>query len=255
MGKIELDPIELKQYARHLSLPGWGMAGQNKLKKAGVLIVGVGGLGTVASLYLAAAGVGRIGLVDKDLVSLSNLQRQILFTTKDVGQSKIPLIEKRLQEHNPNIQLQAYPKWLTRENAAKLIEGYDIIIDGTDNFIARSIINENCIKFGKPYIFGAVSGFDGQLSVFNATHGPCLQCLFPERQGSKCETVLEHSSVLNTVPAVIGTLQATQALKLILGMGEPLVGQLLIFNALELSFNIYEIPKNAQCKTCGCPDD
>jgi len=255
MGKSELESSELKQYARHLSLPGWGKAGQKKLKNTAVLIVGVGGLGTIASLYLVAAGVGRIGLVDEDLVSLSNLQRQILFTINDIGQSKIPLAEKRLMEHNPHIHLQSYPRLLTKENAASLIEEYDIVIDGTDNFTARSIINECCVKFDKPYIHGAVNGFDGQLSVFHATRGPCFRCLFPEPSSSKSEPICEHFSVLNTVPAIIGTLQATQALKLILGVGEPLVGQLLIFNALDLSFNFYEIPKKEQCQTCGNKDD
>lgn len=255
MGKSRIDQIEMTRYARHLSLPGWGIEGQKKLKKSSVLIVGVGGLGTVASLYLAAAGVGRIGLVDKDMVSLNNLHRQILFSTKDIGQSKIPLVEKRLKEHNPHVQIQTHPSFLTKENAARMIGDYEIVIDGTDNFTARLIINEFCAKFDKPYIYGAVNGFDGQLSVFRATDGPCFRCLFPEPLRSKTEPISAHSSILNTVPAIIGTLQATQALKLILGVGEPLVGQLLIFNALTLSLNFYEILKKEQCQTCGSKDD
>jgi len=254
MENIELDATELKRYARHLALPEWGVAGQKKIEKAAVLIVGLGGLGSVASLYLAAAGVGRIGLVDEDLVSLSNLQRQILYATKDIDLPKTALAENRLQELNPNIQLQAYPSRLTKENAVKIIESYDMVIDGTDNFPARLIINETCSCLDKPYIFGAVNSFDGQLSVFHSSRGPCLSCLFPKPPGSNRQPIGEHFAVLNTVPAIIGALQATQAIKLILDMGEPLLGRLLIFNALELSFDIIEIPKRSQCQTCGRPD-
>lgn len=251
MENMGLDPTELERYARHLALPDWGVAGQKKIKNAAVLIVGLGGLGSIASLYLAAAGVGRMGLVDEDWVSLSNLQRQILYTTQDIDLPKAALAEKRLREFNPKIQVQAYPLRLTKENAVELIEGYDVVIDGTDNFATRLILNEICCKLDKPYIFGAVNGFDGQVSVFHASRGPCLGCLFPKLDELGCETVGEHLAVLNTVPAIIGVLQATQALKLILGMGEGLIGHLLIFNALELSFNTFEIPKRTQCKICG----
>jgi adenylyltransferase/sulfurtransferase len=255
MENMDLDQVELDQYARQMALPGWGAAGQKKLKNASVLIVGLGGLGSVSSLYLAAAGVGRIGLVDEDLVSLSNLPRQILYTTKDIGSSKVALAEKRLLEHNPSIQIKSYPTRLTIENAVKIFETFDLVIDGTDNFPARSVINEICINLEKPYIYGAVNGFDGQVSVFDARHGPCLRCLFPDLPSSNRDRIEDHSAVLNTVPAMVGTLQATQAIKLIVGVGEPLLGRLVIFNALEPSFKVFEIHKKPCCQVCGRPGE
>lgn len=234
-----------------MSLPGWGAAGQKKIKKASVLIVGLGGLGSVASLYLAMAGVGRIGMVDEDQVSLSNLQRQILYSTKELGHSKAAVAEKQLRDNNPTIQLQAHSLRLTSENATELIKEYDMVVDGTDNFATRMILNEVCCNLDKPFLYGAVSGFDGQVSVFHASKGPCLNCLFPRPENPPDKSDQKYLAILNTVPAIVGALQATQALKLILGKGELLLGRLLIFNALELSVNTVEIPKMPGCEVCG----
>ena len=251
MDNLEFDPLELTRYARHLALPGWGESGQQKIKRASVLVVGLGGLGSIASRYLAMAGVGRIGLMDQDLVSLSNLQRQSLYTMEDIDRPKAVIAKRRLGEINPTTQYEAYHTRLTSENAVELIKGVDVVIDGSDNFPTRVIINDICCELDKPYVYGAVSGFDGQMSVFQASQGPCLRCLFPTPVEHRTTTSKEHLAVLNTVPAMIGSLQATQALKLILGIGESLIGRLILFNALDLSWQTVEIPKRTHCQVCG----
>ena len=251
MENLEFDPLELTRYARHLALPGWGEPAQKEIKNASVLVVGLGGLGSVASLYLAMAGVGRIGLVDQDLLSLSNLQRQPLYMMGDVDRPKAFLAKKRLGKINPTIQYQAYHTRLTSENAVDLIKEYDVILDGSDNFSTRVLLNETCCELNKPYVYGAVSGFDGQVSVFHASQGPCLRCLFPTTAEHRSSTSKEHLAVLNTVPAMIGAVQATQALKQILGVGGTLLGRLYLFNALDLSWQAVEIPKRKHCQVCG----
>ena len=243
--------MEVERYARHLSLPGWGDAGQEKVKKASVLVVGLGGLGCVASTYLAMAGVGRIGLVDADKVSLSNLQRQTLYRTKDIGFPKAVLAEKRLRQINPTVDFKAHQQRLTSENAVGLIKNHDLVLDGTDNLSTRLIINQVCCQLDKPYVFGAVSGFDGQASVFQASQGPCLRCLFPNPPGLGIEPTEEQRAVFNTMPSIIGAVQATQAIKLILGRGDRLWGRLLLINVLDLSFQMVEIPKRKHCQVCG----
>lgn len=251
LKNYRFDTSTADRYARHLCLPGWGTAGQNKLQNASVLVIGLGGLGSVASIYLAMAGVGRIGLLDDDSVSLSNLQRQILYSVKNIHHPKAVVAGRRLGEINPNIHLDTYQTRLTRENALDLSQDYDLVLDGVDNYSTRSILNQVCVNVDKPYIYGAVSGFDGHVSVFWASQGPCLRCLFPNPNEIDLEPQKEHHAVLNTVPSIIGALQATEALKLILGIGELLIGQLLLYNALESSFQIVGVPKKQVCPVCG----
>jgi molybdopterin/thiamine biosynthesis adenylyltransferase/rhodanese-related sulfurtransferase len=247
----ELSHQEILRYSRHLLIPDVGLEGQRKLKAASVLVVGTGGLGSPVSLYLAAAGVGRIGLVDYDLVDFSNLQRQIVHGESGLGKLKVESARKRLHDLNPEIEIDTYNELLTSENAFRIAEPYDIIIDGTDNFPTRYLINDLCVLTGKPNVYGSIFRFDGQASVFYAKEGPCYRCLFPEPPPPGLVPSCAEGGVLGVLPGTIGTIQATEALKLILGIGEPLIGRLLLYDALDLSFQTVKLAKNPDCKICG----
>lgn len=242
---------EYLRYSRHLLVPEVGLEGQRKLKAAAVLIIGTGGLGSPSALYLAAAGIGRIGLVDYDVVDRTNLQRQILHGTSTVGELKVESARARLTDLNPDIQVDIYNQVFTSANAKEIAAPYDLIIDGSDNFPTRYLTNDLCVLTGKPNVYGSVYRFEGQVSVFDARRGPCYRCLFPEPPPPGLIPSCAESGVLGILPGTIGTLQATEALKLILGTGEPLIGRLVLYNALDMSFEYVRLHKNPACKVCG----
>jgi len=242
---------EILRYSRHLLIPEVGLEGQRKLKAASVLVIGTGGLGSPTALYLAAAGVGRIGLVDYDVVDDSNLQRQVIHSTSGIGMLKVESARRRLLDLNPGIQVEIYNEPFTSANAMQIAADYDILIDGTDNFPTRYLTNDLCVLLGKPNVYGSIFRFDGQVSVFDARHGPCYRCLFPEPPPPGLVPSCAEGGVLGVLPGTIGTLQATEALKLILGIGEPLIGRLLLYNALDMSFEFVKLKKNPNCKVCG----
>lgn len=243
---------ERLRYSRHLIMPEVGLKGQERLKAARVLCIGAGGLGSPAALYLAAAGVGTIGLVDPDDVDLSNLQRQILHGTKDIGRKKLDSARDRLRETNPNIEIKLHDCRFTSENAAELVAGYDVVIDGSDNFPTRYLSNDVCVWAQKPNIYGSVFRFDGQSTVF-APHlgGPCYRCLFPEPPPAGSVPNCAEAGVLGVLPGIIGTIQATEAIKLILGVGESLVGRLLHFDALKMMLREFKVRRDPRCPVCG----
>ncbi|GAB4505686.1 MAG: molybdopterin-synthase adenylyltransferase MoeB [Anaerolineales bacterium] len=247
----ELSHEEILRYSRHLLIPEVGLTGQKKLKAASVLVIGTGGLGSPVSLYLAAAGVGRIGLVDYDVVDASNLQRQIVHGTSRLGTLKVESARDRLRDLNPDIQVDTYNEPFTSENAFRIAEPYDIIIDGTDNFPTRYLTNDLCVLTGKPNVYGSIFRFDGQASVFYAKEGPCYRCLFPEPPPPGLVPSCAEGGVLGVLPGVIGAIQATEALKMLLGIGEPLIGKLLLYNALDMSFDFVKLKKNPRCRICG----
>jgi adenylyltransferase/sulfurtransferase len=242
---------EILRYSRHLLIPEVGLDGQRKLKNASVLIIGTGGLGSPTALYLAAAGIGRIGLVDYDVVDSSNLQRQVIHGTHSVGVLKVESARQRLLDLNPDIQVEIYNEPFTSANAMQIAQNYDILIDGTDNFPTRYLTNDVCVMLGKANVYGSIFRFDGQVSVFDAQRGPCYRCLFPEPPPPGLVPSCAEGGVLGILPGTIGTLQATEALKLILGIGEPLIGRLLLYNALDSSFEFVKLRKNPDCKVCG----
>jgi len=242
---------EILRYSRHLLIPDVGLEGQKKLKAASILIIGTGGLGSPVSLYLAAAGVGRIGLVDYDVVEYSNLQRQIIHATSRIDKLKVESARDRLLDLNPDIQVDIYNEAFTSANAMQIAEDYDLIVDGTDNFPTRYLSNDLCVLTGKPNVYGSIFRFDGQISVFDAQRGPCYRCLFPEPPPPGLVPSCAEGGVLGVLPGTIGTLQATEALKLILGIGDPLIGRLLLYNALDMSFEFVKLRKNPKCKVCG----
>lgn len=242
---------EISRYSRHLLIPEIGMAGQEKLKKSSVLVVGTGGLGSPVAMYLAAAGVGKIGLVDFDVVDFSNLQRQIIHGTTTLGNLKVDSAKNRLLDINPDINIEVYNEAFTSDNALSIAEGYDLIIDGTDNFPTRYLVNDVCIKLGIPNIYGSIYRFDGQLSVFNFNDGPCYRCIFPEPPPPGLVPSCAEGGVLGVLPGTIGTLQANEGLKILLGIGSPLSGSLLIYDALDLSFDKVKIRKNPNCQVCS----
>ena len=242
---------EILRYSRHLLIPEVGLEGQKKLKAASVLVIGTGGLGSPVSLYLAAAGVGRIGLVDYDVVDSSNLQRQVIHGTSGIGTLKVESARQRMLDLNPDIQVDVYNEPFTSANAMRIAADYDVIIDGTDNFPTRYLTNDVCVLLGKPNVYGSIVRFDGQVSVFYAKEGPCYRCLFPEPPPPGLVPSCAEGGVLGVLPGTIGTLQATEALKLILGVGEPLIGKLLLYNALDMSFEFVKLRKNPKCKVCG----
>ncbi len=242
---------DLVRYARHFALAEVGPAGQRRLKEARVLLVGAGGLGSPAALYLAAAGVGTLGIVDPDLADLSNLQRQILHGISQLGQRKTESARERLWELNPNVEVIPHPLRLTSANAPALLAGYQLVVDGSDNFPTRYLVNDACILAGKPWVYGAVDRWQGQVSVFGAPGGPCYRCLFREPPPAGLVPTCAQAGVLGAVPGVIGTLQAAEALKLILGVGHSLAGRLLIFDALELSFREVGLSRDPACPACG----
>jgi molybdopterin/thiamine biosynthesis adenylyltransferase/rhodanese-related sulfurtransferase len=247
----ELTQEEVLRYSRHLVIPEVGMEGQRKLKAASVLIVGTGGLGSPIALYLAAAGVGHIGLVDYDVVDESNLQRQIAHGTDRLGMLKVESARKRLLELNPFIQVDVYNEVFSAENAETIASGYEILVDGTDNFPTRYLLNDLAVLTCRPYVYGSVFRFEGQVSVFDARHGPCYRCLFPEPPPPESVPSCADAGVFGVLPGTIGTLQATEVIKLILGVGQPLIGKLLLYDALDMSFEIITLRKSPQCKVCG----
>jgi len=242
---------EILRYSRHLLIPDVGLEGQRKLKAASVLVIGTGGLGSPVALYLAAAGVGHIGVVDFDVVDFSNLQRQVIHATSQIGELKVESARRRMLDLNPAIQVDAYNIPFTSANARQIAQDYDLVIDCTDNFPTRYLSNDLCVLTGKPNIYGSIYRFDGQVSVFDARYGPCYRCLFPEPPPPDLVPTCAEGGVLGVLPGTIGTLQATEAIKLILGIGEPLIGRLLLYNALDLSFEFVNLRKNPRCKVCG----
>jgi adenylyltransferase/sulfurtransferase len=242
---------EIERYSRHLIMPEVALEGQKKLKKASVLIVGMGGLGSPLSMYLAAAGVGRLGIVDFDVVDYTNLQRQVIYSTDNVGQSKLESARNRLKGINPHIRIETHETRLTSENAIELFKNYDIIIDGTDNFPTRYLVNDACVLLGKPNVYGSIFRFEGQVSIFYAKEGPCYRCLYPEPPPPGLVPSCAEGGVLGILPGTIGLLQATEAVKLILGMGEPLIGRLLLYNALEAKYREFKLKKDPDCPICG----
>jgi len=247
----KLSHKEIHRYSRHLLIPDVGLAGQQKLKAASVLIIGTGGLGSPVALYLAAAGVGRIGLVDYDLVDFSNLQRQIIHGESRLGDLKVESARDRLLDLNSEIQVDIYKEFITSENAFEIAEPYDLIIDCTDNFPTRYLVNDLCVLTGKPNVYGSIFRFDGQASVFSAEQGPCYRCLFPEPPPPGMVPSCAEGGVFGVLPGTIGSIQAAEALKLILGIGEPLIGKLLLFDALDMSFQTVKLQKNPGCMICG----
>jgi adenylyltransferase/sulfurtransferase len=248
---VELSSREIQRYARHLVMPEVGREGQERLKAARVLIVGAGGLGSPAALYLAAAGIGRLGLVDYDVVEYSNLQRQIIHGTKDVGRTKLDSARDRLQDVNPEIDVVTHEARLSSENALEILGAYEVVIDGTDNFPTRYLVNDACVLLDKPNVYGSIFRFEGQVSVFHAKEGPCYRCLFREPPPPGLVPTCAEGGVLGVLPGVIGTLQANEAIKLILGQGEPLIGRLLLFDALRLRFRELRLRKDPECPICG----
>jgi molybdopterin/thiamine biosynthesis adenylyltransferase/rhodanese-related sulfurtransferase len=248
---MTLSHEEILRYSRHLLIPEVGLEGQEKLKAASVLVIGTGGLGSPVSLYLAAAGVGRIGLVDYDRVDATNLQRQIVHGSATVGQLKVESAKSRLLDLNPGIQVDTYNQPFTSANALEIAAPYDILIDGTDNFPTRYLSNDVAVLLGKPNVYGSIFRFDGQASVFDARRGPCYRCLFPEPPPPGLVPTCAEGGVLGILPGTIGTIQATEALKLILGIGDTLIGRLLLYNALDMSFDFVNLRKNPKCRVCG----
>ena len=242
---------EILRYSRHLLIPEVGLEGQRKLKGASVLVIGTGGLGSPVALYLAAAGVGRIGLVDYDVVDFSNLQRQVIHGTSTLGTLKVDSARERMLDLNPGIQVDVYNEPFTSANARPIAADYNLIIDGSDNFPTRYLTNDLCVLTGKPNVYGSIYRFEGQVSVFDARRGPCYRCLFPEPPPPGLVPSCAEGGVLGVLPGTIGTLQATEALKLLLGIGEPMIGKLLLYNALDMSFEFIKLRKNPGCKVCG----
>jgi molybdopterin/thiamine biosynthesis adenylyltransferase/rhodanese-related sulfurtransferase/molybdopterin converting factor small subunit len=247
----QLTNDEIKRYSRHLIMPEVGVDGQRKLKAASILCIGAGGLGSPVAMYLAAAGVGRLGIVDFDVVDFSNLQRQILHGTPDVGRPKLASAKDRLEALNPNVHVDTYETALSSQNALKLFEPYDVIVDGTDNFPTRYLVNDACVLLGKPNAYGSIFRFEGQASVFGAKDGPCYRCLYPEPPPPGLVPSCAEGGVLGVLPGIIGVIQATEAIKLVLGIGEPLIGRFLIFDALKMKFRELKLRKDPDCPVCG----
>jgi molybdopterin/thiamine biosynthesis adenylyltransferase/rhodanese-related sulfurtransferase/molybdopterin converting factor small subunit len=247
----ELSGDEVKRYSRHLIMPEVGVDGQRKLKAAKVLCIGAGGLGSPAAMYLAAAGIGTIGIVDFDVVDFSNLQRQIIHGTPDVGRPKLHSAKDRLTALNPNVRIETYEEALTSANALRLFEPYDVILDGTDNFPTRYLVNDACVISGKPNAYGSIFRFEGQASVFATKDGPCYRCLYPEPPPPGLVPSCAEGGVFGVLPGIIGVIQATETIKLVLGAGEPLIGRFLIYDALRMRFRELKLRKDADCPVCG----
>jgi sulfur-carrier protein adenylyltransferase/sulfurtransferase len=246
-----LSQAEVSRYSRHLMIPEVGLEGQRRLKAASVLLVGTGGLGSPLALYLAAAGIGRIGVIDYDVVDDSNLQRQVIHDTGRVGMLKVESARQRMLALNPHIQVDACNQVFSAHNAQQLAEGYDLLVDGTDNFPTRYLINDLCVLTGRPYIYGSIFRFEGQVSVFDARRGPCYRCLFPDPPPPGLIPGCAEGGVFGVLPGTVGTIQATEVIKLILGFGEPLIGKLLLYDAGDMSFQAIHLEKNPRCKVCG----
>jgi adenylyltransferase/sulfurtransferase len=254
LPELELPKLsndEISRYSRHLILPEVGMEGQQKLKAAKVLCVGTGGLGSPLAFYLAAAGIGTLGLVDFDVVDASNLQRQIIHSTKDVGRPKIDSAAEKLTALNPFLNVVKHETMLTSQNALEIIRDYDIVADGTDNFPTRYLVNDACVLTGKPNAYGSIFRFEGQASVFATERGPCYRCLYPEPPPPGLVPSCAEGGVLGILPGLVGIIQATEVIKFILGKGEPLIGRLLLVNALDMRFRELKLRKNPDCPVCG----
>ena len=251
MENNELSREEVLRYSRHLMIPEVGLEGQRKLKAASVLLVGTGGLGSPIALYLAAAGVGRIGLVDYDIVDSSNLQRQVIHATSRIDKLKVESARRQMLDLNPYIQVETFNEVFNAQNAGPISSSYDILVDGSDNFPTRYLLNDLAVFTGKPYIYGSIFRFEGQVSVFDARRGPCYRCLFPEPPPPGLVPSCAEGGVFGVLPGTIGTLQATEVIKLILGIGEPMIGKLLLYDAMDTSIQIVKLRKNPACKVCG----
>jgi adenylyltransferase/sulfurtransferase len=251
VAETTLNNDEILRYSRHLIMPEVALGGQEKLKAAKVLLIGAGGLGSPLGLYLAAAGVGTIGIVDGDVVDTTNLQRQILYGTSDVGVPKLEAAKARLGDLNPHITINTHNTRLTSENALDILADYDVVIDGTDNFPTRYLVNDACVLLGKPNVYGSIFRFEGQVSVFYAKEGPCYRCLYPEPPPPGLVPSCAEGGVLGILPGTVGALQATEAIKLILGIGDPLIGRLLRFDALGMNFREFKLRKDPNCPVCG----
>ncbi len=256
-SRVRLTNEQILRYSRHLILPEVGMVGQKKLRAASVLIIGAGGLGCPIALYLTAAGIGRLGLVDFDVVDRTNLQRQILYGESVVGTLKVEAAAERLKDLNPDVVVETYPVRLTSENAMEIMSQYDLIIDGTDNFVTRYLTNDAAVLLGKPYIYGSIFRFEGQVSVFLSKpfngfdRGPCYRCLFPSPPPPGAVPSCAEGGVLGVLPGIVGALQAAEAIKLIVGIGEPLIGRLMLIDTLRMEFRTVKIRRNPQCPVCG----
>ena len=250
-GPGQLSKEEILRYSRHLIMPEVGMDGQQKLKQAKVLTIGAGGLGSPLALYLAAAGVGRLGMVDFDVVDFTNLQRQIIHGTDDVGRLKLDSAKDTIRDINPNVEVVGYRERLTSANALEIFKDYDVIADGTDNFPTRYLVNDACVLLGKPNAYGSIFRFEGQVSVFDASRGPCYRCLYPEPPPPGLVPSCAEGGVLGVLPGIVGCFQALETIKLILGNGSPLIGRLLLFDALQMKFRELKLRKNPDCPICG----
>jgi adenylyltransferase/sulfurtransferase len=248
---LSLSKEQIERYSRHIILPDVGGGGQKKLLSSRILLVGMGGLGSPAALYLAAAGVGTMGLVDFDTVELSNLQRQVIHTTDDLGKSKVQSAKETIQAINPDVQVREHEERLSIDNVMEIISDYDLIVDGTDNFPTRFLLNDACVMGKKPIVYGAIFRFEGQVSVFASDQGPCYRCLIPEMPPPGSVPRCQEAGVLGILPGIIGALQATEAIKLILGVGRPLMGRLLLFDALDMEMREMKLRKNPKCPACG----
>jgi adenylyltransferase/sulfurtransferase len=247
----QLTQEEILRYSRHLIIPEVGMEGQRRLKDARVLMVGAGGLGSPIGLYLAAAGVGRLGIVEADVVDVTNLQRQVLHGTKDVGRKKVESARDRLRDVNPHVEVVPHEAWLTSENALEIVREYDLVVDGTDNFATRYLVNDACVLLGKPNVYGSIFRFEGQSTVFCTAEGPCYRCLYPEPPPPGLVPSCAEGGVLGILPGLVGLVQATEAVKLVTGVGEPLVGRLLLVDAATMQFRTVKLRKDPRCPACG----
>ena len=248
---VRLSNEEILRYSRHLIMPEVGMEGQKKLKAAKVLMIGAGGLGSPLGLYITAAGVGKLGIVDFDVVDETNLQRQLLHGTSDVGRSKLESAKEKLKEINPNVEIETYETMLNSENALEILKDYDLVVDGTDNFPTRYLVNDACVLLGKPYVYGSIFRFEGQVTVFDSKNGPCYRCLYPTPPPPGLVPSCAEGGVLGVLPGIIGSLQALEAIKLIIGAGDSLVGRLILFDALKFKTRELKLRKNPDCPVCG----
>jgi adenylyltransferase/sulfurtransferase len=251
VSPVQLSEEEISRYARHLITPEVGLAGQLKLKQAKVLQIGTGGLGSPITIYLAAAGVGKIGLVDSDVVEISNLQRQVLHGTSDVGRLKLDSARDTLQDINPHVEIAAYPVRLSRDNALEIVQDYDIVVDGTDNLPTRYLLSDVCVLLGKPLVHASVFRFEGHITVFDAKQGPCYRCVHPEPPPPELVQRISVGGILGVQPGIAGCIQALEVIKLILGKGKPLIGRMLVFDGVNLRFREMQIRKDPECLACG----
>ena len=249
--QTELSSEEILRYSRHLSLSEVGVEGQKRLKAASILLVGTGGLGSPLAMYLAAAGIGRLGLVDFDTVDASNLHRQLIHGTKDIGRPKIDSARESISDINPNVHVDTYETALTSANALEIMEGYDLVIDGTDNFPTRYLVNDACVLSGIPNVYGSIFRFEGQASVFGTPGGPCYRCLFPQPPPPGAVPNCAEGGVIGVLPGIVGLIQANEAIKLLLGKGIPLIGRLLLFDALAMKFREIKLKRDPNCPVCG----